>query len=218
MKMVWYHYEEEDLIVTAARENSPGRANQKARTRMAIVAACRALIQTGAIVTMSEVARLALVSEATAYRYFPDIVTLMNEAHVGLWPSLEEALQPIAASADPIERIAFASEFFLRRILVYQGSVRTMIAATITRPDGSASRPGLRFAWIDYALAPAEAALAATDADAFIQLKRNLGVVVSPEALFTLTDLYGLSHDAAVTTCVRLATTLTAAALNRKET
>src|SRR5690349_17497539 len=128
-------------MVTNARENSPGRANQKARTRMAIVAACRALIQTGAIVTMSEVARLALVSEATAYRYFPDIVTLMNEAHVGLWPSPEEALQPIAASADPIERIAFASEFFLRRMLVYQGSVRTMIAATITRPDGAASRP-----------------------------------------------------------------------------
>jgi AcrR family transcriptional regulator len=205
-------------MVTNARENSPGRANQKARTRMAIVAACRALIQTGAIVTMSEVARLALVSEATAYRYFPDIVTLMNEAHVGLWPSPEEALQPIAASADPIERIAFASEFFLRRMLVYQGSVRTMIAATITRPDGAASRPGLRFAWIDYTLAPLEALLASVDADTFARLKRDLAVVVSPEALFTLTDLCGLSPDDAVTQCVRLASTITAAALNRTET
>jgi AcrR family transcriptional regulator len=215
MKRAWYHYEEEDPPVTTAREISSGRANQKTRTRMAIVAACRALIQTGAIVTMSEVARLALVSEATAYRYFPDIVTLMNEAHIGLWPSPDEALQPIAESSDPIERIAFAAAFFLRRILAYQGSVRTMIAATITRPELAATRPGLRFAWIKYALAPAEATLASTDTDAFTRLTRDLGVVVSPEALFTLTDLYGLSHDAAVTNCVRLATTLTAAALRR---
>jgi AcrR family transcriptional regulator len=201
-----------------ARESRSGRENQKTRTRLAIIDACRALIQTGAMVTMPDVARLALVSEATAYRYFPDIVTLIGEAHVGLWPSPDEALQPIAECNDPIERVAFASEAFLRRILAYQGAVRTMIAATITRPELAATRPGLRFVWIDYALAPAEAALASMDADAFTQLKRNLGVVVSPEALFTLTDLYRLSHDAAVTTCVRLATTLTAAALNHTET
>jgi AcrR family transcriptional regulator len=212
---MWYHHVEVEGMLTQARESRSGRANQKTRTRMAIVDACRALIQTGAMVTMPDVARLALVSEATAYRYFPDIVTLIGEALVGLWPSPDEALQPIAASSDPIERVAFASEAFLRRILAYQGSVRTMIAATITRPELAATRPRLRFAWIDYALAPAEATLASTDTDAFTRLKRDLGVVVSPEALFTLTDLYGLSPSDAVTNCVRLATTLTAAALKR---
>lgn len=202
-------------MLTNARDGESGRTNQKTRTRMAIIAACRALIQTGAVVTMPDVARLALVSEATAYRYFPDVVTLIGEAHIGLWPSPRDALQPIAESADPIERVAYASEVFLRRILAYQGSVRTMIAATIARPEVAATRPGLRFAWIEYALAPAEATLASADAAAFAQLKRDLGVVISPEALFTLTDLYGLSPDDAVTNAVRLATTITAAALQR---
>ena len=76
-------------------------------------------------------------------------------------------------------------------------------------------RPGLRFAWIEYALAPAESSLASVDVKAFAQLKRDLAVVVSPEALFTLTDLCGRSPDAAVTQAVRLATTITAAALKR---
>ena len=74
-------------------------------------------------------------------------------------------------------------------------------------------RPGLRFAWIEYALAPAETALAPGDANMFAQLKRDLAVVVSPEALFTLTDLCGLTPEDAVTNVARLATTITAAAL-----
>jgi AcrR family transcriptional regulator len=188
-----------------------GRENQKTRTRMAIVAACRALIQTGATVTMPEVARGALVSEATAYRYFPDLVTLINEAHVDLWPSPSDVFQPIAQLIDPVERIAFASGAFLRRILAYQGSVRTMIAATIARPEVAATRPGLRFVWIDYALAPFAATLLPADADAFVRLKRDLAVVVSPEALFTLTDLCGLGPEEAIASIVRLATLITAA-------
>lgn len=196
-----------------APASGSGRTNQKTRTRLAVIDACRALIQTGAAVTIPDVAQRALVSEATAYRYFPDMVTLLSEALVGLWPSPNEVLQPMAASADPIARIAFASTFFLRRILAYQGAVRAMIAATIARPEVAAMRPGLRFAWIEYALAPAEAPLALVDADAFARLKRDLAVVVSPEALFTLTDLCGLSADDAIAHAVRLATTITAAAL-----
>jgi AcrR family transcriptional regulator len=190
-----------------------GRANQKQRTRSAIIAACRALIQTGATVTMPEVARLALVSDATAYRYFPDLITLMNEALTGLWPSPEAALQPIATVSDPVARVAFASEVFLRRILAYRGAVRTMIAATITQADLAAQRPGLRFAWIEYALAPIVTTPDPAASPTLTRLRRDLAVVVSPEALFTLTDLCGRNQDDAVMDCVRLATTITAATL-----
>src|ERR1017187_7525527 len=48
-------------------ESDTGRVNQKKRTRMAIIGACRELIRSGVTVTMPDVARLALVSEATAY-------------------------------------------------------------------------------------------------------------------------------------------------------
>jgi AcrR family transcriptional regulator len=190
-----------------------GRTNQKTRTRTAIVEACRELIQSGAIVSMPDVARLALVSEATAYRYFPDLATLVNEALAGLWPSPAEALAPIAHSDDPVARVAFASEIFLQRILAYQGAIRAMIATTITRSEMGATRPGLRFAWIEYALAPAETELG--DVATFAHLKRDLAVVVSPEALFTLTDLCGLDPAEAVSSAVRLAATITATAFHQ---
>ncbi len=196
-----------------ANDGGAGRTNQKTRTRMAIIDACRELIRAGAEVTIPEVAKVALVSEATVYRYFPDLVSLVNAALDGLWPSPSEALEPVSGSTDPIERIAFAAEVFLRRVLAYQGSVRTMISATITRPELAATRPGLRFAWIDYALAPTEAALAPADTETFVRLKRDLAVVVSPDALFILTDLCGLSPNDAVMSCVRMAKAITAVAL-----
>src|SRR5260370_9289772 len=91
-----------------------GRANQKTRTRRAIVDACRELVRTGSDVTMPEVARLALVSEATAYRYFPDLVSLLAATIDDLWPSPAEPLQPVASSHDPVERLAFPCHFLLR--------------------------------------------------------------------------------------------------------
>jgi AcrR family transcriptional regulator len=207
---VWYHEREEEQMPSVG---GAGRTNQKTRTRTAIVDACRDLIRTGSDVSIPEVARLALVSEATVYRYFPDLVSLVNEAIIGLWPTPAEALEPVARSTDPIERIAFAAEVFLQRVFAYQGAVRAMIAATITRPGGSATRPGFRFAWIDEALAPAAAARAPEAAEVFARLKRDLSVVVSAEALFTLTDLCGLSRDEAITSAARLAATITASAL-----
>src|SRR5581483_3296625 len=67
-----------------------GRINQKQRTRRAIVDAARRLAASGREVTMPLVAREALVSEATAYRYFPDLASLLTEADEGTWPSPED--------------------------------------------------------------------------------------------------------------------------------
>ncbi|MCW7941408.1 TetR family transcriptional regulator [Streptomyces hygroscopicus] len=197
----------------ATTQTDTGRSNQKRRTRTALVEAARELIASGGEVTMPAIARAALVSEATAYRYFPDLPSLISEALAGAWPPPAEALAPVADSTDPAERIAFACEFLLRGVLLRQGAVRAVIAATITRPDAAAARPGVRFGLIDHALAPLEGTLGVTDPEAFSQLKRDLAVVVSAEALFTLTDLCGLAPDAAVASAVRTAATLTEAAV-----
>jgi AcrR family transcriptional regulator len=194
-------------------EDEAGRANQKKRTRTAIVEAGRELIRSGAPVTMPDVAKAALVSEATAYRYFPDLAALLNEALAGLWPSPEQALSPVAGSADPVERIAVACEFLLRGVLAYQGAVRAMIAATITRPELAATRPGLRFGLIDEALAPLSDPRVAADPARIARLRNDLVAVVSAEALFVLTDLAGLAPQEAIASLVRTATTLTVSAL-----
>jgi AcrR family transcriptional regulator len=190
-----------------------GRANQKLRTYNAILQAAVELMRTGHEVTMLEVAKAALVSEATAYRYFPDLASLLQEAMAGQMPTPVEALTAVADSRDPVERVAAATEHLLRLVLAYQGATRAMIAATITRPASAAARPGLRFGLIDHALAPLDDTLGATDPAALAQLKNDLAVVVSAEALFCLTDLCGLEPEAAIASAVHTATTLTRAAL-----
>src|SRR5580704_6079632 len=189
---------------TAARDPGAGlgagRVNQKARTRAAIVQAVQGLARAGAEITMPAVAKAALVSEATAYRYFPDLVSLLREADAGVWPDPAQALAPVADCDDPVERVGYATEVLLTGILARQSLVRAMVAAT---------RPGHRFALIEHALAP----LVGADPQALTQLKQGLAVVMSAEALFVLTDLCGLSPSDAVASAVRTARSLTAAAI-----
>jgi AcrR family transcriptional regulator len=190
-----------------------GRTNQKRRTHAAILQAAADLMRTGREVTMLEVARAALVSEATAYRYFPDLASLLREALAGQFPTPAEALAAVADSRDPVERIAVATEHLLRLVLTYQGATRAMIAATITRPAAAGIRPGLRFGLIEHALAPVAGTFGVADPAAFAQLKNDLAVVVSAEALFCLTDLCGLEPEDAIASAVHTATTLTRAAV-----
>lgn len=190
-----------------------GRVNQKQRTRTAIVDATRELIKDGAAVTMPAVARAALVSEATAYRYFPDLTSLLREAEAGTWPPPAVALAPVEHSDDPVERIGYAAQYLLRGVLAHEGAVRAMISAAILRPESADMRPGHRFGLINYALAPLAATLGRRDPDALEQLKRELAIIVSAEALFTLTDLRGLAPDDAIASAVHAAQTITAAAV-----
>ncbi|TKA09711.1 TetR/AcrR family transcriptional regulator [Actinacidiphila oryziradicis] len=190
-----------------------GRANQKRRTHDAIVRAATELIRAGSEVTMPEVAKAALVSEATAYRYFPDLASLLQEAMAGQLFAPAEALESVADSRDPVERVAAAAEYLLRHVLTYQAVVRAMIAATITRPPEATARPGLRFGLIDEALAPVADAFEAAGPAALPQLKRDLAIVVSAEALFCLTDLCRLDPEDAIASAVHTAGVLTQAAL-----
>jgi AcrR family transcriptional regulator len=184
-----------------------GRANQKLRTHTAIVAAAGELMLTGGEVTMPEVAKAALVSEATAYRYFPDLASLLSEAMADTLPEPGEALAAVANSTDPVQRIAAAAEHLARLVLARQGAVRAMIAATIVRPAAAPARPGLRFGLIDEALQPL-ADSASLDEQTLAQLKRDLSVVMGAEALFSLMDLNGLAPEDAVASIVRTATAL----------
>ncbi|HWG14712.1 MAG TPA: TetR/AcrR family transcriptional regulator [Streptosporangiaceae bacterium] len=195
--------------MTNTQATSRERVNQKQRTRRAIVDAAKRLAESGAEITMPVVAREALVSEATAYRYFPDLASLLREADDGTWPSPEEALAPVADSADPVQRVAFAAGFLFRGVLSNQGAVRAMIAASITKPAVQA-RPAHRLGLIDYALAPAADRLSAGN---LAQLRRDLTVVLSADALFTVMDLCGLEPEAAIASVVETARRVTLAAL-----
>jgi AcrR family transcriptional regulator len=196
------------MVITEGK----GRTNQKARTQRAIVEACVGLIRARRAVTMPEVAKAAMVSEATAYRYFPDLASLLAKALAEDWPSPAEALAPMDASNDPVERVAFATRFLLDGVAAREAVVRAMISATIAQPDLRRARPGIRFGLIESALAPFVELLEASRPGLLAQLRLDLAVVVSAEAFFSLTDLCGLSIDDAIDSAEKTARTLTGAA------
>lgn len=57
-----------------------GRINQKLRTRKSIMVAAHKLMQTNPKPSVDEIAKEALVSRATIYRYFADVDNLLREA------------------------------------------------------------------------------------------------------------------------------------------
>jgi len=192
-----------------------GRVNQKRRTRAAIVAACQELITAGEDINMPAVARAALVSEPTAYRYFPDLASLLEEALAGIEPDPAAALEAGADSGDPVERVAYAAALLTRLVIERQGAIRALISVSITRGTAGQVRPGYRFALIDQALAPLSRAEPGIDAATLEQLRRDLAIVISAEAVFTLIDLYGLEPDAAVTSIVHTARLITESTVRR---
>ena len=94
-----------------------GRVNQKRRTRTAIITACQELIMAGADINMPAVARSALVSEPTAYRYFPDLASLLEEALAGIEPDPAAALAAGGDPGDPVERVAYAAELLAKLVI-----------------------------------------------------------------------------------------------------
>jgi AcrR family transcriptional regulator len=195
---------------------SGGRTNQKARTQRAIVEACVGLIRQREPVTMPEVAKAAKVSEATTYRYFPDLASLLAKALAEDWPTPTEALAPVEASKDPVERVAFATRFLLQGVAERQVVVRSMISAALVQPELSGrARPGIRFGLIEHALAPFFDVFEPADRELLAQLRLDLAVVLSAEALFCLTDLCGLSVGDAIDSAEKTAKTLTSAAFQQ---
>jgi AcrR family transcriptional regulator len=191
-----------------------GRQNQKQRTRNAIVVAARDLVSQGRLPSVAEVAEAALVSPATAYRYFPDQLSLLRAALQEALPRDEAIATPIHDdTADPAERAARATAAFLRLTLKRESLVRAVMALSLlqsveapaNRREAAALRPGYRRAWITEALAPLEGTIAA---DTLRQLTNALAVVMSSEALIALQDVVGLDAEEAVEICAWAARTL----------
>lgn len=198
---------------------SGGRQNQKERTRRAIVAAAAKLIAAGTLPSVSEVAEEALVSTATAYRYFPDQLSLLSAALSDGVAGIGGRFEPnIGTDPDVVRRVDVATEGMLRRIVDRETLVRAVMAlsllrsvdGTTPRQEAAGLRPGFRRAWIDEALRPAEDDV---DPASLKRLKLALGVVMSSEALFALEDVMGVESDEAIEVCRWMARILDGAVL-----
>jgi len=196
-----------------------GRENQKTRTRRAIVAAAAKLIASGVLPTIPQAADDALVSVATAYRYFPDQLSLLSAALQDALGDVSQRFAPeVGAQHSVVDRVDAAAAGLLGRIVEREPVVRAVIAlsllrsldGTTRRQDAAAIRPGFRHAWIAEALRPAEDAVSSDD---LRRLNLALGAVMSSEALIALEDVMGVAREDAVDIIRWMARTLTSSVL-----
>src|SRR5579859_7063871 len=174
-----------------------GRLNQKRRTRRAIIEAASNLVRAGQQPSVAEAAEAALVSKATAYRYFPTQQSLLQE--VGY-----EAIQPSPRSLlaeapldDPQTRFEMVLRAITRQMTSDEALFRTVMKVTQERWLESAARgeqdpvvrEGRRLEHIDAAIEPLQGNL---DGETLARLRCGLALVLGIEPIVILKDVCGL--------------------------
>jgi AcrR family transcriptional regulator len=188
-----------------------GYANLKRRTRQALVDAAREIVASGRTPAVEEVAAAAGVSRTTAYRYFPNQAALLIAAHpeVGTQTLLDDD-----APTDPGLRLDRVVDRFVELIVSTEAQQRTMLRLSldpdVSRGAGLPLRQGRAIPWITEALAPLRAELGD---DGVHRVALAIRSAIGIEALVWLTDVGGLSREAAAETMRWSARALLAAAL-----
>ena len=173
-----------------------GRPNQRRRTRKDLLLAASRLMQQGRKPTLEDVAEAALVSRATAYRYFPSLDALLVEAALDLATPAPDALfPPGAAGGDAVERLTRVDAALHEMILANEAPLRMMLASSLQlRAHGGAdddvpARQNRRTPLIEAALAPVRGEFRPA---ALKTLAQALAVVVGSEAMIVFKDVLQL--------------------------
>lgn len=136
-----------------------GRVNQRNRTRKDLLQAASRLMKQGAKPTLEEVAEEAMVSRATAYRYFSNIDALLLEAALDVAVPEADELFRDAPAADPVARVSAVDDALHEMINANEPQLRMMLARSLESIlDGDAKTPrrqNRRVPLLEAALAPA---------------------------------------------------------------
>jgi AcrR family transcriptional regulator len=166
-----------------------GRPNQKSRTRKDLLDAASRLMKEGRRPTLEEVAEEALVSRATAYRYFPNVDALLVEAPLDRATPDPDELFRDASSDDAVERIELVNAALDDMIAANEPALRVMLAHSLQHGangeghNGFPARQNRRAALIESALAPAR--------DQF-GLANALALIIGTESMVVLKDVLQL--------------------------
>jgi AcrR family transcriptional regulator len=203
--------------MTVSRQSDP-RANQKARTRTALVAAAEELLRRGNPPTVSEAAEHARISRATAYRYFPSQEALLVEAGQ-INPAMkviEDFLESLDSAAFEENTLALQDKFN-RLVLKNELAMRTLLHASLgtwLATNDSANRPaireGRRMRWLDHVLQPARKRISKK---AWERLRAALALTLSIEAIVVMKDVCHLDNEEALSVLRWTASTLLQVAL-----
>ena len=173
-----------------------GRANQKRRTRKGLLEAASRLVKQGRKASLEEIAEEALVSRATAYRYFPNVEALLAEASFDIAIPGPKDLLRDAPPADPVSRVQLVDATLHDIILANEASLRIMLAHSLERAfseDQHGKRPvrqNRRMDLIGAALTPARHRFRA---GALNTLSKALALIIGTEGMIVIKDVLQLN-------------------------
>ncbi|HEX7038184.1 MAG TPA: TetR family transcriptional regulator [Pseudomonadales bacterium] len=110
-----------------------GRANQRNRTRKDLLRAASRLLKQGVKPTLEQVAEEAMVSRATAYRYFSNVDALLLEAALDLAVPEPEELMRDAPAEDALARVMRVDDALHEMINANEPQIRMMLARSLER-------------------------------------------------------------------------------------
>lgn len=179
------------MTVAAEAVAGSGRANQRLRTRKDLLQAAARLLKEGRRPSIDEVAEAALVSRATAYRYFPNVEDLLVEAAVDVeFPDPETLFAGAARGA--VERLHRADAALEAMIEANEAALRTVISHATRLAhagDGRTSvRQNRRTPLIEAAVEPERAHI---DPAAYDNLVKALALVLGTESMLVFKDVLG---------------------------
>jgi AcrR family transcriptional regulator len=182
----------------SAPADRAGRPNQKLRTRKDLLDAAARLMRSGAKPTLEEVAQEALVSRATAYRYFPSTEALLLEAAVHVAVPGPEELFADVQDADPATRLLRVADALHATLAANEPALRLMLASILEQGAAGGApelpaRQNRRSPLIEAALAPAAGRMAP---QARVLLSQAVALVVGIEGLVAAKDVLGLDDAA----------------------
>jgi AcrR family transcriptional regulator len=181
-------------MAKAAKE---GRWQQRRRTRKDLLAAASRLMKQGRKPSLEEVADEALVSRATAYRYFPNVEALLVEAPLDV--AMPEAGELFAGGAtdDPVARLDKVDAALHQMIDRNEVPLRLMLANALqqrARQNGEGDLPvrqDRRTPLIEAALAPARARFKPAELE---KLTAALALMIGTEAMVVFRDVLKLDE------------------------
>lgn len=181
-----------------------GRANQRRRTRKALLEGAARLTREGRKPSLEEVAEAAMVSRATAYRYFPNIEALLVEAALDVAMPAPTDLFGADAPADPVARLERLDAAMDAVLAAHEPQFRMMLANAMSQAlagedaAGGPGRQNRRTPLIEAALAPTLGEISPRARD---RLVKALAVLLGTESMVVFKDV--LQIDAAEARAVK---------------
>ena len=174
-----------------------GRVNQRLRTRKDLLEAALKLSSGGRQPTIEEIAEKAMVSRATAYRYFPSSEALLAEASLHVAFPDTKALFEDADSSDPSERLKLLDKATAAMVSANEAALRVLIASSMRQAMAGADVPvrqNRRSPAIAAALEPCQERF---DPDSLDVLRKALALLIGPESMLVFKDVLRLDGDEA---------------------